>query len=676
MQFLYPSFLWALLALAIPIIIHLFYFRRFKKVYFTNVRFLKEVKEETSARSRLKNLLTLLMRLGAMAALVLAFAQPFMPVDTAVKKGRKSVSVYVDNSFSMSALSADVPLLEKAKQRAREIIGAYSEEDEFQVLTSDFEGRHQRLLSKEDAMSMVGEIKTSPAVRTLSTVLARQKQTLNSSASENKVAYIVSDFQKNITDINTYQDTTLEVNLVPLQSVQEKNISIDSCWFVAPVQMINQANKLLVRVKNHSNEDAENLRLSLLYDGQEKPVGTLSLAAGASKVDTINLTIQKTGWQEAKLSITDYPVQFDDHYFFAFNVAEKMEVLAINEGGQNKFLNAAIKGVPYFQLSNQASSNLDYAKFSSYKMIVLNSLNAISSGLAFELNQYVKNGGNLLVFPGASANIDTYKSFLRAFEANQYVRLVKEERAVGAVNYEEFIFKDVYKNKRSNLTLPVTQANYQLTNFGRSKEEKLLTYRDGSTFLAKYSFEKGNLYLCASPLEEDYSNLVKNGEIFVPMLYKMAISAAKAQQIAYTIGKDDYLETDNRITESETVYKLKGRAEEFIPEQTTVGSKVVLGTYDQVKEAGYYDLFLKEDTKLAKFAFNYDRKESQLDYWNETDLKARVGELANVLTANEDTDYTALIGQRSQGIPYWRWCLIAALLFLLIEGLLLRFWKV
>ena len=81
MQFLYPTFLYALLALAIPIIIHLFFFRRFKKVYFTNVRFLKEIKEETSARQRLKNLLVLLMRLLAMAALVLAFAQPFLPQD-------------------------------------------------------------------------------------------------------------------------------------------------------------------------------------------------------------------------------------------------------------------------------------------------------------------------------------------------------------------------------------------------------------------------------------------------------------------------------------------------------------------------------------------------------------------------------------------------------------------
>ena len=175
MQFLYPTFLFALAALAIPIILHLFYFRRFKKVYFTNVRFLKEVKEETSARSKLRNLLVLLMRLLAIIFLVLTFAQPFIPQDVEVKKGLKTVSVFVDNSFSMSALSQDVPLLEKAKQRAREIIQAYAVDDEFQILTNDFEGRHQRLVSQEDALDLVDEISISPSVREVSKVLTRAK---------------------------------------------------------------------------------------------------------------------------------------------------------------------------------------------------------------------------------------------------------------------------------------------------------------------------------------------------------------------------------------------------------------------------------------------------------------------------------------------------------------------
>ncbi|MEM8906538.1 MAG: BatA domain-containing protein [Bacteroidota bacterium] len=675
MQFLYPTFLYALLALAIPIIIHLFFFRRFKKVYFTNVRFLKEIKEETSARQRLKNLLVLLMRLLAMAALVLAFAQPFIPQDTEVKKGEKAVSLFIDNSFSMSALNEEVPLLEEAKRKAKQIIEAYSVEDRFQVLTNDFEGRHQRMVSKEDAVSLVEEIAVSPAVKSLSKVMQRQKQALQSSNIDNQTAYVISDFQKNITDVVTHQDTTVETVFIPLQSVQEKNISIDSCWFEAPVQMINQTNTLVVKLQNHSDQDAENIRLSLKQDGQVKPVGTFSIPARSAIMDTINITILRTGWHEAELTITDYPVQFDDTYYFAYNVAEEINILVINETAPNKYLNAAFEGINYFKIVNQQSQNLDYAGFPNYQLIVTNGLQQISTGLASELSQYVDNGGNLLVFPGTGANLDTYRSFLTEFQANELQSYEAEERSVATINTDEFVFKDVFENQSRDLKLPVTQGNYKLTNYASRKEEVLLTYRDGTTYLGKYQSGQGHLYLCVAPLDEANNNLVRNGEIFIPMLYKMAISSAKDRQIAYTISKDDLLETENRISAVEMVYKLKGKAEEFIPQQKAVGPRVVLGINNQIKEAGYYELFLKEQETLSKYAFNYDRLESDLEYFNQSDLAELVGPNIQIIQAQARANLTPLIGDRSRGIVLWRWCLVAALVFLALEALLLRIWK-
>ena len=70
MQFVNPLFLIALSALAIPILIHLFNFRKYKKVYFTNVHFLQEIQQETKKQSQLRQLLILLARLLAIAALV------------------------------------------------------------------------------------------------------------------------------------------------------------------------------------------------------------------------------------------------------------------------------------------------------------------------------------------------------------------------------------------------------------------------------------------------------------------------------------------------------------------------------------------------------------------------------------------------------------------------------
>ncbi len=677
MQFLYPSFLLALLAIAIPIIIHLFHFRRFKKVYFTNVKFLREVKEETASRSRLRNLLVLATRILAITFLVFAFAQPFIPQkDTAIKAGKKAVSLYVDNSFSMDSRTQDVPLIEKAKQRAREIINAYDVEDEFQVLTSDMEGRHQRMVSQEDALSLVDEIETTFSVQQLSKVLAKQEQVLNTSKADGKVSYIISDFQKNVTDIEPLQDTTIEVSFIPLQSVQKRNVSIDTCWFEAPIQMLNQTNRLIVKLNNLSDENVEDVRLSLKLDGQDKPLANINIEARSSAYDTVNITIIRTGWHEAELSITDYPINFDDTYSFAFNVKKEIKVLSINNNSGNRYLNSVFGESGYFQVANQLSTKLDYSKIPDYQLVILNELGSISSGLSFELKQYIQNGGNVLVFPNAKANIESYKSFLKNFNANELVSFENKEREVTYINTQEFIFNDVYENKNANLKLPQTKGNFKLTRYSNRSEEVLLRYRDGNSYLSKYPLEAGNIYLCAAPLNFDYNTLAKNPEVFVPMLYKMAIATGKQSQIAYIIGKDEVIEADNLKTGAETVYKLKGTEEEFIPGQKALGPKVVLSMNNQVRKAGFYNLFLQEEETVSKFAFNYDRRESALDYYTDTELESLGGTLVDVIKINQDVNFGQLIGERSRGIILWKWCLILALIFLFIEVLLLRFWKV
>ncbi len=674
MQFLYPSFLFALATLAIPIIIHLFYFRRFKTVYFTNVRFLREVKEESSSRRKLRNLLVLLARCLAVAFLVFAFAQPFIPRNTdGVKKGEQVASIYIDNSFSMNALSKDLALLEKAKLKAHEIVEAYANDDKFQILTNDFEGRHQRLVSKEEAFNFISEIKTTPSVQELSKVLTRQTQALNTSKAPNKTAFILSDFQKNITDLNNFKDTSIEVNLLPLTAVQEKNIAIDSAWFEAPLQMMGQANPLVVRVTNYTNEDVENIKLSVKLDGQDKPIGLLKLKAKSSIEDTVNIAILRNGWHEAQLSITDYPVQFDDHYFFTFNVPATINILSIYDGSENRNLSSALQSVKNFKLTSQSSGGVQYSQFPNYQMIVLSGLFQMSSGLAAELSQYIKNGGNVVVFPSASTDLASYSNFFNNLQSNNLSAFENTPREVSFLNFDEFVFKDVFSNKTTNFKLPSTTGNYRLTN---RNGENIMTYRDGSSFMTKNKVGQGHLYLCAAALDDKSSSLARTGEVFVPMLYKMAISSAKEWKIGYTIGKDDFIEADSKGIAGETSYKMKGAKEEFIPEQRIIAAKAILGVKEGIKEAGFYSLFTRPDSILYKYGFNFDRRESVLEYFDNKSLKDFANEKIKIFDETAEANFTAVVGEKNQGVSLWRWCVILALLFLASETLILRFWKV
>jgi len=672
MQFLYPGFLWALLLLAIPIIIHLFYFRKFKKVYFTNVRFLKEVKQETSNRSRIKNLLVLLSRLLALAALVFAFAQPILTDKKEINNAPKAVSIFLDNSFSMQALSSDVPLFDLAKDKVRDIVNAYRDSDQFQIITHDFEGRHQRFYSKENILSLIDEVEISPSVNLLSVAIDRLEQSL-STADADKEMYIVSDFQQNITEFNIDQDSSYQMHLIPLQAVQEKNVSIDSVWLAAPVPMLNQENPLVIKLSNYSDTDAEDVQLSLEYQGQVRPLGTKRLSPNTSVTDTVNFSILKPGWHEADIVITDYPISFDNRYKIALKVSEKVKILSINESGSNRYLKAAFKGLRFFEIENQTASRINYSDFIQQDLIILNEISNLSSGLISSIKDYVSGGGNLLVFPSKNISKESYNALLSSLGANTIISSESGAKQVGTINIEEFIFKDVYLGNQRNIKYPASTFNYTFSNFQSRKGEDLMKYRDGSAFMSKYRIGNGNAYICAAPLNELSNDLVRNAEVFIPMLYKMGISKAKKENIAYTIGKDYLIETDNIIRDDEIIYTIKGK-EEFIPAQFNVGSKIMLDVKDQVREAGFYQLSL-DDEEISKLAFNYNRLESDLKYYNPDILNDKYGDKSDIISSADADNLKEYISQAESGIPLWKWFIIGVLIFLGIETLLLRFWK-
>ena len=673
MQFIFPNFLWALLLLAIPIIIHLFYFRRFKKVYFTNVKFLKEVKDETSNRSKLRNFLVLLSRLLAFAALILAFAQPYLSDKKINQKKDNFVSLFIDNSYSMGLKSEDVPIIDKAKSTARSIVEAFSETDQFQILTHNLSGKQQRWINKDDALVIIDEIEITPEVNKLSSVLNRQINLLNTVDGNNSI-YMLSDFQKVITDLPANIDTSLNVQLMPFQSVQENNISIDSVWLNSPVAIKNQSNPLVVKISNYGTQDERDIPLYVKENGQTKPVGNFNVDANSSVIDTIDMVFTQDGWQNIEVGIQDFPINFDDTYMISLNINNNVKILSLNEGGGNKYLTALMSGLANFNLTNQSLSNIQYNKFNDNDLIILNDLNTISSGLATELENYIMAGGKVLVFPSKVANKTGYNQFFSKMASNAIQEFSDQEREVFKINSREFVFSNVYERIDKNLKLPITSGNYTFSNFTSRGGQTLLNYRDGSPYLQKYQKGKGILYVCASPLSEESSDLVKIAEVFVPMVYKMALSTGETKPIAYTIGNDNLAETSNISLGVETIYKITGE-QEFIPGQTKVGNKTIIDFNDMISKAGYYDLSVN-DTIVDRYAFNYDRTESIIDFEGTQDLKSKYGDSYEVYEDFLQADVSQLIKDKDKGKSLWRLLLILALVFLAIETLLLRFWNV
>ncbi len=674
MQFLFPAFLFALAALAIPVIVHLFNFRRYKTVYFSNVQFLREVVEETSSRSKLKHLLVLAARLLALAFLVFAFAQPFIPnKHNGASTGKKYVSIYIDNSFSMNAVSGGRSLFDKGKQAAKEIAGNYSADNEFQLLSNDFEGKHQRLVGKEEFLTMLDELEISPAVRNLAEITKRQKDALSRENGKNQIAYLLSDFQKNMGGLSL--DSAVDYNLIPLAADAQANVYIDTVWFNEPVQLLYQQVQLIVKITNSGEKATENNRIVLKLNGQTKAMADFSIASNSFVLDTISFVLNQPNWNRAELQIQDYPITYDDNYFLAFNVIEKIKVMAVSEDRSNQFLDALFKDQPEFDYTQVTAAGLDVNKLKENQLVILSGLQNIPSALAAAINSFVNEGGAVAIFPAGKVDIESYNRFLNNLQANSISAFSEEAQDMASINLQQNIFRDVFERIPENMNLPRVMKYYKFTRSTASNEEAILTLKDGSSFFSRYPYGNGSLYVCGAPLDRSFTELPVHA-IFVPMLYKMAVLNIHSGNISYFIGDKTRIEADASKATGEKVYKIKGENVEFIPEQLAVGNKMLLGLNGQIKKAGFYQVGLENADSTELLALNFDRKESDMKFLNAAQLKEQYPQ-PNVNVVNgANAEVATVVKELDRGTPLWKLCLILTLLFLAIETVLLRFWKV
>lgn len=677
MHFLYPGFLWALAAISIPILIHLFYFRRFRTVYFPDISFLKEIKEETSNRNKIRNLLILIMRILAVSALVLAFAQPFIPQGEESGKGLNAVSIYIDNSFSMNASGQDISLIEKAKLDAIKIVRAYDKNDRFQVITNDNDYVQRQWSTQEEAIEKIEQIESSPSVKKISKVMSMQKEAFYLVGNYNHQTYLLSDFQQSTTDFEPEDfDSLTRYRAIVLEGVSKSNISIDSAWWIAPLPVAGQQGQLMVKVSNYSDKDVEELAVNFNYDNQNFPLANMRIPAGKSVTDTLSFRLNKPGWNTGRLEIRDYPVVFDDVYHIAFDVAESLPVLVVQGDDQKSFTETVFKLSKVFIPTITRQTAIDHAGLGKYKLVVLEHISSVSSGLVSSLKAYMENGGIVMLFPGVEIEIDDLNQSFASFGINTIQGVEQKEIQATFINREEFVFKDVFeKQGNKSITLPKVRQRLLLSSSQNKPSRKIIGFPDGRPLIESYAMGKGALYISTSPLDPDLNDLTtRNASVFVPMLYKMALSADPVDPLSFTIGAGGIISVDQQVDQEKVAFKIKGE-KEFIPTARNVGSKTLLNLDIPLTGAGIYEL-TRDEKMVKKVAFNFDRAESNLLTEDESGLKSSSGNRLDIIKSGYKTNnLTEKIRSEEKGVVLWKWFAILALGLLFLEILLLRFFK-
>lgn len=687
MQFVNPLFLFGLISLAIPVIIHLFNFRRYKRVYFTNVRFLAEIQQETKQQSQLKQILILIARLLAIACLVLAFSRPFIPSDKRLikSKGQRSVSIYIDNSWSMDAVGADGKLIDIAKKKAIEIAAAYAPSDLFQLVTNDFEGRHQHFVTQEEILKTINEVTLSPTSRPLPAIISRQNDILTGNFVMNRDAYLISDFQLSSSRLTAVRpDTSINWFFIPVQAEKRNNLYVDSVWFKSPIHQARKTVQLMVRIRN-LGPAMEKVPVKLTINNIQKAVASFSVPVNSYTDIVIPYTEEYAGPQFGKITISDYPIVYDDQYYFAYQVLPSIPVLTIYEETENKYLNALFQNDSSFLYRNSARRQIDYGSLSRYSLIILNSPAEISSGLREELIRYVNGGGNLVIFPPSRGDIKSLNSLCNVFNTSEYRSIDTNRQRVASLSLENDIFNEIFEKTAAgkivipdNSDLPTVFKHYKTDQHSMKKSEVLMKLHNGDPMILSTLSGKGMVYWFSTPLEQNWTNFMQH-LLFVPVLYRIALLSNATPPLAYTVGSNAAIELIADSVSEKDIHRIVGLNSEFsiIPETRSFGSGITLYTHDQIKEAGFY-LVKSEKNKGIGIAFNYNRSESDLECIPTDILDAEIKRLPfnyATLMNKKNTSLTSQIHQLNQGTPLWKIFILMALLFLAIEILLIRFLK-
>ena len=682
MSFLFPIFLFALLALAIPVIIHLFNFKRYKTLYFSNVPLLKRIKQESRKKSQIKQLLIMLARMMAIASLVIAFSRPYIPTSNrTTNAAQQVVEIYIDNSFSMKAEGEKGQLLEQTKIKAIEIANSYPAGTQFLILTNDFIPGNQFPLNKEQFIRQVAEIQDCPRSPFLSDIYSQAIGTISASAKKSeKTLYILSDFQKNSSNIGSIKpDSSVWTYLFPFKAGKTNNLLIDSCWFETPGRKIGQPEKLFVRIKNLSGQAYQNIPIRLTINDSLKAISNINIAAQEESVQELNFTNNSEGIQLCKIELDDYPIIFDNSYFMSYRVRGKLRAFGISNPQNNGsgYLKALFTDDELITYEEVPENNVQISQLRNYPCIFLINNQNISSGLKSELTSFVERGGTLVIFPNKMKSFEEYNALLNSLNGKTIAGFDTVSMAISEINYNHKLYSEVFKKQENEADLPVIKGFASFADQMKKQETPLLKFRNGKSALSTHSFGDGTVYTFAFPLNQANFNFIRH-IIFVPTVYNMVLNSGEPQKYTYSTDNEEAVILNQTPNSGELTIINVQTKDEFKTSVRNHGIQKKQLLVDELpKEAGHY-LVKDGNETIQSISYNFSRKESIPEFYTEDDLQKliQLREFKQFqLIESSNSNFSETIQNINNGRQLWKYFIFLAIFFLFCEMAVIRFWK-
>lgn len=590
----------------------------------------------------------------------MAFAQPFLPAKEQVSAARNIV-LYLDNSFSMSAqVGEKIRALDTGTDFIREISDLFPQDTRYKMITNDFAPFSNSFKTKTEVLDLLTQIRLSPVSRTVDEVAQRMGNDRNGAD-----IFWISDFQKSTAglDGDFVADSLSQWHLVPVAFGQSSNIFVDTVYLENPFVIGGEKNKVNIRLHNVGARRSEGIIVKLVVDDIQTGAVSLDLEPNSFAEASFDIASGMRGLNTAKISFTDFPISFDNEFYFTLNFTETIRVVEVRNDSDNAFIERVFGNQQLFSYKGIQAGNVDLSLLTQADLIVLNGLNEIDASILATLNANKETMGAVLIIPGEQAQLNSYKKII---PLNLALAGTFEMSLLDRPDFQNPFFENVFEEKSPAMGMPSARP---LLDWGVDRSA-ILKFRDGKPFLT----HNGKYFILSSPLLPGYTNFY-NHALFVPVMYRIAASAKRAEQNNYYTLSNDLMTIRADSLFGDEPIRLIG-SQEIVPPQRRVGDKFFLEMPKFSMNAGFYYVKYRQDT-LSLLAVNLDKRESDLNQYSVDEIKSFFGggKQVTIFQGTSLESFSNEIKERYLGTPLWKHALILALLFLLAEVLFIRFLK-
>lgn len=649
MQFKHPELLYALLLLIIPIIVHLFQLQRFTKTPFTNVKFLKKIVQQTRKSSQLKKGLLLVTRMLVFSCIILAFSQPYFSNQQKLQKTK--TILYLDNSLSLTYKNEGQELLNKSIQG---IIQNYNNNSEITLLTNN---QVFRDLDQKELKNTLLNLQTATVNQNFEMVLFKINQEIKSYTNALSNIILISDFHEfkklNKADVTNVNASISLINVAPKTF---ENIFIDSLYIAK-----KEFDKITLKVQiNNTNTSKENCSVSL-YDG-EILIGKTTAPLSKNSISEVEFIIPNQENFNGKVSVIDEKLNFDNTLYFHLSKPKKIKVFSI--GKSASFLT---KIFTKDEFDFQQKSQINLSEIKNQHLIILNEIDKIDNTLISALKDFQKSGGSIIVIPSSTIDLTTYKNLFRELRMGSIAVAQHQELSITNINYEHPILSGVFEKNVTNFQYPKVQSYYKtkLTN-----NSTIIQFQNKDAFVSQLNTKNGLVFWFSAALSLENSNF-QYSPLIVPIFYNIGLQSHQLPKWYHTIGESNDINIDVSLR-SDEILKIKNLQEEFIPLQKVYKNSVKINTTNEPEKPGFYKL-TNDGSTIETLAYNYSRDLSTLNY---TEVSELFKDSEKVMVSSSIKQTMSQLNDLNKIKSVFRWFLALAVLFLLIEIVILKFFKI